>query len=148
MPLRQNANKEDILSEVKPISVDLGDGISGEVSSEFGTTTPKQIWESKDVWFEKAKKSREDYEAMSQDQKEALERLVTGALERMHDKVADWLPEGLTVEGGNFLDVNIRFLFTDIDKEIDRNETATSFQVKEALKRAQEAEAEFDDEDE
>lgn len=109
------------------------------LTTDVGKITPKEIWEQKDVWFTKAKESREEWEKMPDEQREALERMVTGAIERMHDRIPEWLPEGLTVEGGNYIDVNLRFLFTDIDKEIDRNEQATSFQIKAATKETIEA---------
>ena len=103
------------------------------VLTESGIISPKEIWENKDVWFEAAKKSREVWEnEMTDEKREALERMVKSALERMHDRVPDWLPEALVAEGGSYVDVHLRFLFTDIDKDIDRNEQATSFQIKAA----------------
>lgn len=109
----------------------------------IGNITPKEIWEGKDEWFGKVNRSKQEWEKLSDEYREALERLVKSALERMHDRVEEWLPEALEVSGGNFIDVHIKLLFTDIDKEIDRNEQATSFQVKEAAKEAQEAVALF-----
>lgn len=114
------------------------------IGTVTGSITPKEIWENKNEWFEAAKTSREEYGKMSDDQREALERMVTGAIERMHDRVGEWLPEGLTVEGGKFVDVHIKLLFTDIDKEIDRNEQATSFQIKAAQNETAAALAEFE----
>lgn len=118
------------------------------IGYEIGKITPKEIWEQKDVWFNQANTSREEFEKMADEKREALERMVTGALERMHDRIPDWLPESLTVEGGNYIDVSLRFLFTDIDKEIDRNEQATSFQIKGAVEETKKALAELEEEDE
>jgi hypothetical protein len=108
-----------------------------------GKTTPKEIWETKDVWFNQAQKSREAWKQMSDDQRQSVENLVRGALERMYDRTSEWIPDALTVEGGNFLDVQMRFLFTDIDKEIDRNDQATSFQIKAATDASRQALEEF-----
>ena len=108
------------------------------------TITPKEIWEGKDEWFNKAKNSREEWENMSDENREALEVMVRGAIERMHDRIPEWLPEGLTVEGGNYVDIHLRFLFTDIDKEIDRNEQATSFQINAAKDETAAALEEFE----
>lgn len=102
------------------------------IFTERGEISPKEIWEGKDVWFEQAKRSREVWDSMPEENKEALERMVLSALERMHDRTPEWLPEGLVAEGGAYVDVHLRFLFTDIDKDIDRNEHATSFQIKAA----------------
>jgi len=107
----------------------------------------EEIWEQKDVWFEQAKSSREEWNKMTDEAQEALERMVRGALERMYDRLPDWLPEALTVEGGNYVDVHLRFLFTDIDKEIDRNEQATSFQIKAAAAETKQVLAELDQEE-
>lgn len=109
-----------------------------------GTITPKEIWENKDEWFNKAKDSREEWDKMSDENKEALTAMVQAAIERMHDRIPEWLPEGLTVEGGNFVDIHLRFLFTDIDKEIDRNDQATSFQIKAAQNETVAALEEFE----
>lgn len=114
------------------------------LTTELGKITPKEIWEQKDVWFNNAKQSREEWDSMPDEQREALQRMVTGAIERMHDRVPEWLPEALTVEGGNYLDVHLRFLFTDIDKEIDRNEQATSFQIKAATQETIKALEDFE----
>jgi len=112
------------------------EGVEFDLSTVIGKTTPKEIWEQKDDWFNKAKDSREVWEKMPDEKREALERMVRGAIERMHDRIPEWLPEALAVEGGQFVDVSMRFLFTDIDKEIDRNEKATSFQIKAATNEA------------
>jgi hypothetical protein len=105
-------------------------GLSLEFS--LGKTTPKEIWESKGDWSGVMNASKEEWGKMADDQREAIINLVTGALERMHDRVEEWVPEGLVVTGGEFLDINLRVLFTDVDKAIDRNEQATSFQIDEA----------------
>lgn len=121
---------------ILPDDVTLGredtHGIGLDLWFETGKTTPKEIWENKDVWYNMTKASTEFWESLTPEQQEALIHLVTGALERMHDRVEDWVPEGLRVEGGEWLDINIKVLFTDIDKAIDRNEQATSFQIDEA----------------
>jgi len=104
-------------------------GIGVDLYCEMGKITPKEIWDTKDYWFQFAENSRKEWEKMDDEHREALIRMVKAAMERMHDRVADWVPEAMAVEGGNFLDVHIKILFTDIDKEIERNEQATSFQI-------------------
>lgn len=127
------------MAEIKG-SYDLDDdGDVLTVNYTLGKITPKEIWEQKDVWFAQVNQSREEWDKMSEDQREALSRMMKGAIERMYDRIDDWLPEALSVEGGNYMDVQIKFLFTDIDKEIDRNEQATSFKIKAAAQQASEA---------
>lgn len=127
------------------VSFTSDDGEVVHLSTTLGTITPKEIWEQKDVWFEAAKTSREEWDKMPEEKREALIRMVTGAIERMHDRIPEWLPEGLEVSGGNYIDVSLRLLFTDIDKEIDRNEQATSFQIKAATEATMKALEEFDE---
>ena len=64
------------------------------------------------------------------DPREAIQRMVQGAIERLHDRTDDWVPEALRDEddeGG--LRVTFRVLMTDISKEIERNEKATKMRV-------------------
>jgi len=104
-----------------------------QISLDEGTLTPKEIWETKDEWYNAAQTSRDYWENdMEQEQREALLRMITGALARMHDRVEDWVPEGLSSEGGKYLDVTLRILFTDIDQEIDRHTEATLMEIEDA----------------
>lgn len=97
-----------------------------------GVTTPKEIWETKDVWFQAANERRQRWGTMPEQQQEALVKMTKDALERMHDRIEEWIPEALYLEGGRFIDIHMRFLLTDIDEQVDRNHQATSFQIKAA----------------
>jgi hypothetical protein len=101
---------------------------------EAGQITPQEIWETKDEWYEKAKLSREEWDKLSEDQKEATKRIIKACLERLYDTVDEWVPEAMKVQSGEYADIYFRVLFTDIDKDIQRNDAATSFKVKEAKK--------------
>lgn len=104
-----------------------------QISAVAGATTPKEIWEEKNEWFGRAKTSQEYWEnKMSVDQRDAVVRIVKNGIERFHDRAEDWVPDALRVEGGQYVDITFRVLFTDIDKEIERSEKATSFQIREA----------------
>lgn len=107
-------------------------GIGVDLRLVTGSITPKEIWENKNEYFEYAKNSKEEWDKMSTEQQEAVLRLVKSGIERVYDRVDEWVPESLEVEGGNFIDVHFRLLFTNIDEEIERNEEATSFQIKNA----------------
>ena len=104
------------------------------VSWQLGQVTPQEIWETKDAWHAKTKSSKEEWDLMNTEQQEAVTRIVKAAIERLHDTIDEWIPEAIEVKSGEFLDVYFRVLFTDIDKEIHRNDQATSFKVKEAAK--------------
>jgi hypothetical protein len=60
----------------------------------------------------------------------AIQRMVQGAIERLHDRTDDWVPEALRdVDDEGGLWVTFRVLMTDISKEIERNEQATKMRV-------------------
>lgn len=104
-------------------------GIGLELHLDTGEISPREIWENKDHYINLANQSREEWEKMTEEQREAILRMVQGALERLHDRVEDWVPEGLRAEGGEWVDVNLRILMTDISKEIERSEQATRMRV-------------------
>lgn len=75
----------------------------------------------------------------------AIQRMVQGAIERLHDRTEDWVPEALrgvnedgevvslqVADDEDGLWVTFRVLMTDISKEIDRNEQATKMRVADA----------------
>lgn len=120
----------------------MGSVLKGEISTvdlvetwwEVGQITPQVIWETKDEWYEKAKLSREEWEKLSDEQKDASIRIIKACLERLYDTVDEWVPEAMKVQSGEYADIYFRVLFTDIDKDIQRNDAATSFKKKEAKK--------------
>jgi len=59
--------------------------------------------------------------------KASTKTMIQGALGRMHNRVDDWIMEGITDVTPTHLTFQIRFLFTEIDMEIDRQEQRSSF---------------------
>jgi len=73
--------------------------------------------------------SEELFEGVT-DVKVAVQRMVQGAIERLHDRIDDWVPEALRdVDDEGGMSVTFRVLMTDISKEIERNEQATKMRV-------------------
>lgn len=107
-------------------------GIGVDLRLVLGTLTPKEIWENKGTYFDYAKRSKEEWDKMSEEKQAAVLRLVKQGIERIYDRCDEWVPESFEVEGGNFIDVHFKLLFTNIDEEIERNEEATSFQIRNA----------------
>lgn len=124
----------------------LSETPEASVEIETGICTPKDIWENKNKWFEDTQKSREEWDKQMDPQREAMISLVKNAIARMYDRVDEWVPESFEFESGNFLGCHFKVLCTDIDKEIERAEAATSFQIAEATKEAVQFSGEFDDE--
>lgn len=65
-------------------------------------------------------------------EREAIERMVAGAVERLDDRTEEWVPEALRLKDNGDIQVNLRILMTDISKEIERNEQATRLRVEAA----------------
>lgn len=131
--------------------IDPQTGVRG-FSVEHKTLTSQDIWASKSSWYEESRDSEEFWMQLDEESREALARIVTRSLERFHDSVEDWLPEALVQKGGEMVEVRFAVLLTDIDKEIDQAEEATSFQIREAqenvgrmIKELKGDEAEADD---
>ncbi len=117
------------------VVVDMGtddDAAHLEVFIGTGYLTPKLVWDQREHWFKYIEDSKEKWNNMDTDRREAAKRLVLTALERMYDNVDEWLPESFESGGGDFIDSRIRIIFTDIEREADRFEEATSFQIKKA----------------
>jgi len=105
---------------------------------ETGSITPQEIWETKDEWYERAKQSQKEWEKLSDDQKQATIRIIKACLERLYDTVDEWIPEAMNPQSGQYADIYFRVLFTDIDKDIQRNDAATSFKIREATQGTKE----------
>ena len=95
--------------------------------------TSQDIWSNKGKWYEESKNSQDYWDnEMNADEKDALIKIVRRSIERFYDTVETWLPEALVQKGGEYIEVRFGVLLTDIDREIDQSEEATSFQLKEA----------------
>lgn len=77
------------------------------------------------------------------DEREAVVRICRNGVERFHDRAEEWVPDAIRVDG-DILNITFRVLFTDIDKEIERSEKATSFQVRDAVQGTEAMLAELD----
>lgn len=64
--------------------------------------------------------------------RQAIERMVAGAIERLDDRTAEWVPEAIRRDDADTIRLNIRVLMTDISKEIERNEQATRLRTEAA----------------
>lgn len=106
--------------------------IGVELKIVTGSITPVEIWEQKDELYQFAATSKEIWDNMTTEQRDATLRLVKTGIERIYDRVEEWVPESLQVDGGEYLDVHFRLIFTNIDEEIERHEEVTSFQIKNA----------------
>lgn len=110
--------------------------ISVEVTG--GTLTPSSIWEEKDKWLAMENKSIKEWEAMDEDKKETIVLIVDRTLERLRDRIQDWLPYSLTLdEQGQYLDVTFRMLFSDLEREVATKIDISDRSIKQAASEAE-----------
>lgn len=93
-----------------------------DLKIETGTTSPKEIWETRDQWVQGIKESQERFESLTDDKRAGLVRVVSDTCMRMATRADDWVPEGLTGNGGEYMEVTFRVMFTDIDAAISRED--------------------------
>jgi len=49
--------------------------------------------------------------------REIVISIVEAALDRLKDRLQDWVPQSLSGQGGEYLDVSFRVLFAEIERE-------------------------------
>lgn len=111
-------------------TIDFGDGLTCEV--EYGICTAKDVWENRNDWTEKVKNSREFWNMQKEDEKEAILSIVRRGVGKMYDRLDEWVPEAIQIENGKCLRVELVFLAADVEREIERQEKVTSFEISEA----------------
>lgn len=97
-----------------------------------GILGPADIWRDKDDWAKRELQSREAWSRMNDDDRQAVLDIVQRSLERMLDRLNDWVPSALTVEQGRYLDVTFRILFTELEVELRSKEEITTRQINKA----------------
>ena len=132
--LLQELGDEGIVVPQTAQVTDLPPMISDDqVSCVSGATNPKEIWDEKNEWFAVAKESKEHWDnVLTEDQRDALVRIVQNGIGRFHYLAADLVPDKMKVEGGQFLDITFSVTNADIDNEVARYEADTSAQLSEA----------------
>lgn len=142
--LLEELDEADLVVEPEAQVTDLPWMIQAEqISASAGATNPKEIWDEKNEWFAVAKESKEHWEnTLTEDEREALVRIVQNGIGRFHLCAADLVPAAMKVEGGQFLDITFSITNEDLANEVARYEADTEAQIDAAKKGAAELLAE------
>jgi len=96
-------------------------GIGLHVIVEEGYATPKIIWENRETYAQEEEESKEKWNTMmTEKQREIVQVMTRNALGRIYDRVDVVIPSSFHAEPGKYLDVKMRFLYSDIDEENER----------------------------
>lgn len=96
-----------------------------------GRYSPIALWEARPQWMEIKNNSLEIWNKMSEVEQEGLELIVKHALQRMHDRVSEWLPEGIKQETGSYVDINMKVFLTDAGQAVLKYTGITEMKMKE-----------------
>ena len=93
-------------------------GIGLEIHVEEGYATPKTIWQNRETYAAQEEESKEQWNTMMTDkQREIVQVMTKNALGRIYDRVDVVIPSSFHAEPGKYLDITMRFLYSDIDEE-------------------------------
>ncbi len=95
-------------------------GIGLDIDVQEGYATPKTIWQNRESYAEQEEKNKEQWDMLTDAQRAATEVMTKNALGRMYDRVDVVIPSGFQAEPGKYLDIRMRFLYSDIDEENER----------------------------
>lgn len=119
-------------------------GVSTEVTTDI--LTPALNWESRIENYEYKKTSKEIYELMTDEQREATMKRVKLAMEVMYDNLDKWLPSSFSFdEVGSCLNIKYSMVVTDIESDVVEDELVTSRRVKNAASDLQKLIKELED---
>lgn len=96
-------------------------GVGLDIRVEEGYATPKTIWQNRETYAQAEEASKEQWNTMMTDkQKEIVQVMTKNALGRIYDRVDVVIPSSFHAEPGKYLDITMRFLYSDIDEENER----------------------------
>lgn len=107
------------------------DGIT-ELNVEVGMLTPADVWKQKDEWVAREAESLKAWNNMDEDQRATIFEIVGRTLDRLQERMDQWVPQSLTIEQAKYMDVRFRLLFTDLESEMKARAEITQRKIKEA----------------
>lgn len=95
--------------------------------------TPSLCWEARHEMFKEYIESHRIFEAMTDDEREAVIKRVRRSMEIMYDNVEEWLPDSFSLDDvGATLTVKFHLILTNIKKDTADEQRVTSYRLKEA----------------
>lgn len=124
------------------VRFEIGDDSSPfAIETKHGTLDPTTIWEEKDNWMERESKSLEVWEKMDEETKAVMIEIIDRSLQRMRDRLDVWVPASLgtgesPMEQGDYIDIQFRLIFSDVDREKQAKLELTERRLNEAKEEA------------
>lgn len=112
------------------------DGLSA--TFEVQAFSPMLWWEARQETYRQLILSKETWELMSDEIRDALVERVKRAMEVSYDTVEDWLPTALSLDDGSALNVNFVILMSSLQADADaalRTTSKTVERVRTGLKQ-------------
>lgn len=98
--------------------IDL-DAVVESVETETGVFNAENVWEARDADHAAEQESLEEWNKLSDTEREVIADVVGKSLSEMHDRLPEWLPHGLEISRGGWLKVSFRLLFSDLEDEVN-----------------------------
>jgi hypothetical protein len=103
-----------------------------DLTIEVGMLTPSDVWKQKDEWVAREAKSLEEWNKMDEESRATILEIVSRTLDRLQERMEQWVPQSLTIEQAKYMDVRFRLLFTDLEAEMKARAEITQRKIKEA----------------
>lgn len=107
------------------------DGVK-ELTVEIGMLTPADVWKQKDEWVAREAESLKAWNNMDEEQRATILEIVGRTLDRLQERMDQWVPQSLSIEQAKYMDVRFRLLFTDLESEMKARAEITQRKIKEA----------------
>lgn len=113
-------------------------GIGVDFRIEEGYLTPKEIWNDREKYTAEEEAFKGKWAEVNEQRKAAILTMTRNALARMHDRVEVVVPSSFDPQPGNFMDIKMRFLYSDVDEEIDRQAEVSTLATEQAASEIEE----------
>ncbi len=107
-----------------------------EIIVNHGKIIPEEVWKTREAWKAQEEKSIKEWNAMSEEKQEVLVEKVEKMLSICRGRVEEWIPSGLVVEEGDYIDVTFRMIVTGLDQEALEKEVVSERRIRAALEEA------------
>lgn len=107
------------------------DGVD-DLTVEIGMLTPADVWKQKDEWVAREGESLKEWNNMDEETRATILEIVGRTLDRLQERMDQWVPQALTIEQAKYMDVRFRLLFTDLESEMKARAEITQRKIKEA----------------
>jgi hypothetical protein len=108
------------------------EGVTGGVTVEMGLLTPADVWKQKDEWVAREAASLEAWNKMDEEMRATIMEIVGRTLDRLQERMDQWVPQSFEIEQAKYMDCRFRLLFTDLESEMKARAEITQRKIREA----------------